>query len=358
MLTFIILAAVLIVAGVGLVTIPLIRGSSGAPAPAPWAALGAAAVLVIGSAITYAALSNWSWPSVAPGDSPQADAPGDSPRTMVARLARQLERNPNDLQGWLMLGHSYEVLDQYPLAQRAYERADHLAGGQNAEALAGVAEALTLQDENELDGRAGRLFEDALKLDPSSGKALFFSAAAAQRRGNLPLARERYSKLLAMDVPQNVRTVLEQQIAAIDAGGTGQGASAPAGGGAAAASGPATADGSAVPAVRVHVELSPALSAGQAATTPLWVLVRDPAQPGPPLAVKKLESRFPQTVELTSQDSMVPGRAFAAGQKVQVVARIARSGNALAGRGDPFGEVAYHVGSDGLVNIIINQVTP
>jgi cytochrome c-type biogenesis protein CcmH len=89
----------------------------------------------------------------------------------------------------------------------------------------------------------------------------------------------------------------------------------------------------------------------------LFVFVRDPAQPGPPLAVKPLESHFPQTVELTPQDSPM-GRGFAAGQKVQVVARVSRSGNAMAAKGDPFGEVAYVVGKDGLVNIILNQVTP
>ena len=111
-------------------------------------------------------------------------------------------------------------------------------------------------------------------------------------------------------------------------------------------------------AVRVHIELSPELSKTAPDAAPLFVFVRDPAQPGPPLAAKRLASRFPQTVELTPADSMVPGRVFAEGQSVQVVARIARSGNPLAGSGDPFGEVAYRVGHDGLVNIVIDHVTP
>jgi hypothetical protein len=110
--------------------------------------------------------------------------------------------------------------------------------------------------------------------------------------------------------------------------------------------------------VRVHIELSPELSKTAPDAAPLFVFVRDPAQPGPPLAAKRLASRFPQTVELTPADSMVPGRVFAEGQSVQVVARIARSGNPLAGSGDPFGEVAYRVGHDGLVNIVIDHVTP
>jgi len=319
-------------------------------APAPWTALVAAGVLVIGSAVLYAALTNWSW---------RAEPAADSPQTMVARLARKLESDPNDLNGWLMLGRSYVVLEQFPLALRAFERADRLSGGKNAEALVGEAEALTMSDEKELDGRAGRIIERALALDPNSGKALFFGAAAAVRRGELALAKERFQKLLSMNPPQQIRPILEQQIASIDqrlAGGSGAAPDTNAAAAPATASAADSSSGGA--AVRVHIELSPQLSKSAPDAAPLFVFVRDPGRPGPPLAAKRLASRFPQTVELTPADSMVPGRAFSAGQKVQVVARIARSGNPLAGSGDPFGEVAYLVGRDGLVNIIIDHVTP
>jgi cytochrome c-type biogenesis protein CcmH len=347
MVTFLLLAGVLIIAGVALIAVPLLRRVPSNVAPAPWAALGAAGLLVIGSAVLYASLTNWSW---------HAQPPADSPQNMVASLARKLERNPQDLNGWLMLGRSYIVLEQYPLAVRSFERADRLAGGKNAEALVGEAEALTMSDESQLDGRAGRLIEQALTLDPNSGKGLFFGAAAAVRRGQLPLARERFEKLLSMNPPEAIRPILQQQIAAIDAklGASGSGGNAAA---AAASSGSPAAAANAA-AVRVHIELAPELSKAAADAAPLFVFVRDPGQPGPPLAAKRLASRFPQNVELTPADSMVPGRAFAVGQKVQVVARIARSGNPMAGSGDPFGEAAYFVGRDGLVNIVIDHVTP
>ena len=93
MITFVLLAATFTVAGVIAVAVPLLR--RGALAPASWAALGAGAVLVLGSALLYVTWSNWSW---------RASAPGDTPQTMVAHLARQLEQDPKNLDGWLMLG--------------------------------------------------------------------------------------------------------------------------------------------------------------------------------------------------------------------------------------------------------------
>src|SRR5581483_735412 len=235
-------------------------------------------------------------------------------------------------------------------------------------------EALSLEDESELDRGAGRLVEQALLLEPNSGKALFFGAAAAMRRGDLPLARARFAHLLTLDPPDNIKPLLQQQIAAIDqrmtageAHGSAPQPAGVAGSSAQAANGPADrepagaaspGDAGSGPSVRIHVTLAPALAKTLTADSPLFVFVRDPSHPGPPLAVKRLESRFPQTVELTASDSMMPGRALEAGQRVEVVARIARSGNPVGASGDPFGQIAYLVGRDGLSNIVIDQVTP
>jgi len=345
MVTFVLLAAALTVAGVIVVAIPLLRRgvTAAAPAPAPWAAVAATGLLVVGSAVLYVSWSNWPWRTVTPGDSPQS---------MVGRLARQLERDPQNLDGWLMLGRSYLAMQEYPLALRAFERADRLSDGKNAEALTGEAETLALTDESELNGRASRLIERALLLAPDSGKALFFGAAVAARRGDLPLARARFVKLLAMDPPADIRPLIEQQITAIDArlGG----AAPPAGGAGVPPPTPAANPGA---QVRVNVTLAPSLAAAVGAS-PLFVFVRDPAHPGPPLAVKRLESRFPQVVSLAASDAMIPGRAFAPGQSVQVVARIARSGNPVGASGDPLGEVTYQVGRDGLVSLVIDHLMP
>jgi hypothetical protein len=108
----------------------------------------------------------------------------------------------------------------------------------------------------------------------------------------------------------------------------------------------------------VKVTLSAKLNGEIPSSTPLFVLVRDPRQAGPPLAVKRLTSQFPQTVELTTADSMLPGHTYAAGQLVEVVARVSRSGSPIGASGDPFGLAAHRVGEGGVVDIVIDHVTP
>lgn len=211
MIVFIVLAAALAAICVAVIAVPLLKPvtarAGAAPEPAPWAALAAGGVLVIGSAALYPIWSNWSW-SKSPGIA--------SPEGRVERLVHELNDHPDNVDGWLMLGRSYLVLQEYPLAVRAYRRADHVAGGRSAEALVGRAEALTLMNDSQMSSEANRLIERALAIDPTDPQALFFGAAAAMRRGELPLARARFTKLLALNPPASVKAILQQEISGID----------------------------------------------------------------------------------------------------------------------------------------------
>ena len=338
MTTFIAIALLLALVAAACVAWPLWRsgGAAGSVPSARVAAAASVAAVLLGGAGLYATWSDWNWES--------ATSPADTPAAMVAGLARRLEREPDDLQGWLMLGRSYSALEQYPLAARAYQRADRLSNGRNAEALTGWAEALALGDENELQGRAGRLFEQALAIDPKAGKALFFGGIAAQRRGELPLARQRFAALLEQDPPEAVRPILEQQIVALDA--------------AMAATPPQPSAAGAGAEVRLSIALDPALAARVPAGASLFVLVRKPDQPGPPLAAKRLVATFPQDVVLTPADSMLPGRSFGLGDKVEVVARVALGGTPTAQSGDPSGQILYAVGQDQQKRVLIDRLAP
>lgn len=337
MILFVLVAAALALAIVAWVTWPLWRG-------ARLAAALTALLALAGTGGLYAYWSNWNWD--------ETFRVADTPAAMAARLAKRLQDQPEDREGWLMLGRSYTALQQYPLAVRAYQRAYRLAEGRDAEALTGWAEALTLIDENELAGRAGRLFEEALALEPQNGKALFFSGIAAERRGDLPLARERFVALLALGPPETVRDILQQQVAGLDTAIAQGGAAStpPAGGGGTAPAAAAS--------IELRVELAPALAARIPADAILFIAVRRPGEPGPPLAAKRLAATFPLNVTLTPADAMMPGRSFAAGETVAVVARVALGGTPTASSGDPYGELGYDVGRDTAKTLVIDRLTP
>lgn len=350
---FVVIAGLLTLAVLVALLYPLLRKREGQPES--WRAAGIAGLLIlIGGAALYPTWSNFKW------HEPQPAA--DSPQAMVGRLARRLEKQPDDLEGWLRLGRSYGVLGQHELSARAYQRADTLAKGKNPEALMGLAEALVVSEKSDLGGRAGRLFEQALDLDGSSVKALFYSAFAARHRNELPLARQRFERLLSANPPEEVARIISEQISEIDALSrmAANGAAAPTSGGTAMAAAAPTAQ--AAPAAAVTVPLRVTLSASvadkAAAGAPLFVLARIPGQRGPPLAAKRLDARFPQEVDLLNTDAMIAGTGFAAGQELEIEARIANGGGASSRSGDPFGVIRVTAGGKQRAAIEINQLKP
>jgi cytochrome c-type biogenesis protein CcmH len=352
MMLFWVLALVLAVAAAIAIIWPLWRdpGRGVGPGAGRTAAAVTAAFVIVGGSVIYLWSSRWSWP-----ETPQ----GETPAAMVSKLARRLEKEPDDLAGWLMLGRSQTALGQYPLAVRAYQRADRLEGGRNAEAVLGMAEAMLLQSDGKMDDRAARLFERALELDPTWGKAQFFGALAAQRRGDVPLAISRFESMLAAQPPEDVRRVIEEQIAVLKVTPPGSAAETAAPTPAAATSAAAPAEAVAGgPTISVTVSVAPALASRVTAGATLFVFVRAPDRPGPPLAVKRLPAVLPASVTLTSADSMVPGIAFSDGQTVEVSAKVSADGSATPKAGDPIGRVSHTVGKGGTLALVIDGLTP
>ena len=340
-------AVVLLAASIAALVWPLVRERN-----QRGVALAVAVAVALVSVLLYREWSNW--------DRTQA-AEAAEQSAMVGRLARRLEKNPDDVEGWLMLGRSQLAIGQYPLAQRAFRRADRLEEGRNPEALLGMAEAMVLQADGEVDERSGRLFEMALVLAPQSEKALFFAAVAAQKRGEIELAVQRFETMLAMSPPPEVRSILEQQVASLKAAPVPSGDAAAGNSNttpAAAAADPA-ADPGAGGAARVQVEVSVSAAMQQRIERGgvLFVFVRVPGQPGPPLAVKRVSVDLPVTLELTPRDSMVPGLEIKAGQAVEVSAKWSKDGVATPRAGDPIGSIAYQVVQDGLKRLVIDELS-
>src|SRR5262245_6883114 len=317
---------------------PLLRAS---PAARRWPAVVVVGVLLPVLAFgLYRLWSNWSW-----GPAPQTAGVPPAVAQMVASLEARLNANPNDIDGWLLLGRSYFQLGSFFKSADAYQRAYAQSGGENVEATLGLAEALVFANDRSVTPAAAQLFERAYDRAPQHPKALWYSGLAAYQSGRLDVARDRWKGLVALNPPPEVRQVLETKIAELETQ-----LNSPA-----AASGAEPADS---PVVSVRVRIDPKLADRVPADAPLFVLVRGEGG-GPPLAVTRRSSaQLPLLVQLSNRDTMIAGRSLGDVPHLTVVARIARSGDPRAQSGDLEGKVGYDVKNQEPVDLLIDSIVP
>ncbi len=263
---------------------------------------------------------------------------------MVLSLAERLEDNPDDVNGWLMLGRSYQTMQRYDEAVSAFEKALQLEQGQNAQTLVALAIVLMERQDGEMSDRAASLFENALALDPNNPNALFYAGGAAARRGNTALAADRWEILLGLNAPAEVRELLQRMI------NEWRGLPPPV----------VEQEQQLVESV-VSINLSvssEAISASPADAT-VYVIARDPAQPSPPIAVAPRRlSELPAIVSLSDRDAMMPGRPLSGFSELEIVARISISGNPMAQSGDWSGSLLIDANATRSVDLIIDQEIP
>lgn len=119
---------------------------------------------------------------------------------MVERLAEKLKANPDDMQGWLMLGRSYKSQGRYEAAVSAFAKAESLIQ-QEPDLLASYAETIALARGQGLQGKPRQLVEQALKLDPQHPHSLFLAGAAAMEAGDNKKGLVYWEALLPMIEP-------------------------------------------------------------------------------------------------------------------------------------------------------------
>ncbi len=326
MTAFLIVCAAMVLLAVVWVAWPIVRPASidgaGTRIERRLLITAVALALPLAAGVLYAKLSTWKW------NDPQVEQAMQM-SAQLGELQKAVREKPHDLDGWVQLGRSYVQLGQFSNAVTAFESAYRLTGGQDADITASLGEALAMSDETSLDGRAGQLFEEALARSPSQPKALFYSSIGAMRAGKLELARDRLKGLLAQSPPEQIRPMLEREIQDLE--------EQIKNGGGVAQEPPAATTGGRV--VKVAVSLAPALQQQLREPLTLFILARDPAAGGPPLAVeRRSSSELPLTVELTEADAMLPSHTIGSVGEAQIVARISRSGTPQQQSGDIYGE--------------------
>ena len=131
---------------------------------------------------------------------------------MVERLAARLEREPDDLEGWLMLARSYTVLERHAEARRAAARAAELAPD-NPDILSLHARAIRAAAGEAQTPESIVIMRRVLALAPDSLEALWFVGIAEADAGNKQRATElleRAWSLIPEDSPD--RAFLRQKI--------------------------------------------------------------------------------------------------------------------------------------------------
>ncbi len=263
---------------------------------------------------------------------------------MVASLDARLQDNPQDLNGWKMLGRSYMQLGNQPKAIAAFEKAVALEGSSNGETLVSLGEAVFTDDQTTIDGRAGRLFESGLALAPDNPRALFYAGLAAAQRGDTLVAADRWELLLASSPPPQLEDVLRQRVAEWRGEPIPESLSP---------SMPAAA----VVAVDIAIGDSAAGAIEPAAV--VFIIARDPGQPSPPLAVtRRRAGDLPAIVTIGDADAMVPGRLPSAYQQLEIIVRVSASGQPMAQPGDWFGQGMARLADGASIAIVIDQQVP
>jgi cytochrome c-type biogenesis protein CcmH len=284
---------------------------------------------------------------------------------MVGTLEAKLKTDPNNHQGWIMLGRTYMVLKRYPDAVSAYESADKLQPN-NPATLLSMADAIAASDQGQLVGKAETLIKQALQVDGNHMMGLWLAGLAAKQRGANKEALTHWQKLEAMLAPDSED---RQKIAALisSVGGTPAVAAAPVANVApptpavtntAAPLAAPVVTQTAVPAdaIVVTVRLSEALKA-QAKPSDL-VFIYAKALSGPPMplaAVRKQVKDLPLEITLDDSMAMMPQMRLSAFVDVKVGARVSLTGTPQAQVGDLFAEKSPVKKGDRII-IEINQV--
>jgi cytochrome c-type biogenesis protein CcmH len=269
---------------------------------------------------------------------------------MVADLAARLEREPDNVNGWVVLARSYYVMNRFDDAAKAYERAVTLVPN-DPDLLADYADTLAVTTGGNLSGKPLELAKRALAADPTHWKALALIGTEAFNRKDYKTAVQYWEKLKASAPPGSpIAQSIDASIAeARELGGMKAAGKAPAPVVAAPAGG----------RVAGKVDLSPGLKGKVAPTDTVFVFARAAEGPRMPLAIIRRQVKdLPFEFALDDSMAMAPEMKLSSFPDVVVGARVSRSGNATPQSGDLEGvSKPVKVGATG-VAVVIDSALP
>lgn len=284
--------------------------------------IGLCAFFVLGVAV-YSVLGRLDLIEAPPGQAATSASP-DELAAAIEALAKRLAEEPNDVEGWTMLGRALQATGEPARAATAYEFALKLAP-EDLELKALYAQTLAEVHQGSLSGKPTAIIAEILSKDAEHPSGLWLAGLAAAERRDISAAVGYWQKLKSL-LPAGSEDVkaLDRYIAQVQALPNQPGASAQ--------SSPASGAGA---SIRVTVTLADQLKSRVSPDDAVFVFARPASGPPMPLAVVRKKVRdLPTEVTLDDGMAMMPERKLSSFGQIVIGARISKSGQPMPSAGD------------------------
>lgn len=254
--------------------------------------------------------------------------------TLLPQLEERLEANPDDIQGWRLLGRSYLSVSEFEKAAQAFSRALTLDENDTA-TLAQLAESIAMTRNGNLAGEPMQLLERSIAINPGHEHSLWLMSIGRQQAGDHDAALQGFNRLasIAKDNPEALATIEQMRSTSVQALGQ-QSVSK-------ANQETEETGNEAVTAIDVTVTLADNAQANADPAHSVFIYAKATKGPPMPLAVSRHSvSDLPLTVTLDSTMAMIPTMTLDSFDNITVGARVSASGNPVAQSGDWFHEVS------------------
>lgn len=245
----------------------------------------------------------------------------------ITQLQAELEHNPNQPQGWMLLGKSLAAEGRLVESSDAFAHAVKLLPDDPNLLVEAAQARLYASSQRKLDAQAIAWVRHALSVQPGHQRATWLLGVAQRQDGQPAQAAKTWEPLLAQ-VDTSTAATLRQQIDA---------ARADAGLPPLPAAIKPVGEASGGNALTVKVALDPDFAARVRlrGETTVFVIARLPGGPPMPVAVEKHSlQELPLTLTLDDGDSPMPTQKLSALKEVELVARLSASGEPMRQDGD------------------------
>ncbi|WP_350282875.1 c-type cytochrome biogenesis protein CcmI [Nitrosomonas sp.] len=290
--------------------------------------------------------------------------------SMVESLAARLKENPEDIEGWVMLGRSYAIMERFDDASATYAKLVQMVPD-NPQFLSDYADMLAMINNGSLLGKPAEMITRALAIDPNFPKALALAGTLEFEQDKFDQAIIYWERLLGA-IPADsklYKSVSDSIEQAKSLAMRGKGESAPIQltensnvGTDVTEKSPSVEKqetSAGVPSISGSVTLDPSLADKISPSDTLFVFARASQGPKMPLAILRLNARdIPVSFKLDDNMAMTPAMKLSSFPEVVVGARISKTGQAIPASGDLEGHSAPVKIGDGDVSITIDHVVP